>query len=436
MSELYAATNNETTYNLYNKRINYSLRVLGEGNNNVVDFNFGENLYYGRVGLNMAPIIVDKSRLTSLSYTSDEGQELQLLNFVNDIFSEMARQFTKSVMLKKIKSDDPYLSELRVFRAYQSPKVGYQNHQQRYFKTIKKYILDNNKYFSNFEEFLEILMPFLRHMVTRVPFTLPGYVKSRSCSVLESGLAVEIADLDHTNDDEKISAFINSPNWEFYVNACNTYGFRIDANIPWRIVMDIGSLEVHPYSARYGLPSRSAILTKAYRSASMEGWVKFVQNLLDLYNFCRQERFFLTEECNGAIVSTEIKTVEYTLQKLLSRTRSRKSFLKLYLYLRLYEEQPNMREEDMSSLVRDTIALCQTRKSYRPLVLYFESIINKEFDKPGSLHYRINKVDLEAFDEEANEEQPLIGEQLYDERAMDIASTRSDPDFFEDDESF
>tara|TARA_R100000664_G_C2749414_1_gene136812 strand:+ start:224 stop:1552 length:1329 start_codon:yes stop_codon:yes gene_type:complete len=407
MSEDYAQSNNETAYNLFNKKINYSLEISSQGHKNIVDFNFGERLYYGRVSRDMAPVVVNDAFLKTLPYEAPEGQKLQLLNFVNDIFVEMANQFKKSAMLGKISTKDPYLTNLQVYKAYESPQASYLHHEQMYFNNIKKYILKNQKYFTNFEEFVDILMPYLQHMVQRVRFTFAGYVKSRSCSVLASGLAIEIADLSYTNDDNKIEQFINSPNWLYFVNACNSYGFRIDANIPWRIVMDIAAPEVHEISSRYRLPNTVSILTKGYRSASMIGLSKFIEQLLRLYNFCRQGNFSLTEECKGDIITTEIKPVEYDLRKLLSTARSRKSFLKLYLYLRLYEEQPQMPEEDMSKIVRDTIEMCQSSKSYRPVSLFFESIINKEFDKIGSLHYYMNKVDLEGLEKQMNDGQAL-----------------------------
>jgi hypothetical protein len=39
--------------------------------------------------------------------------------------------------------------------------------------------------------------------------------------------------------------------------------------------------------------------------------------------------------------------------------------------------------------------------------LFFESIINKEFDKIGSLHYYMNKVDLEGLEKQMNDGQAL-----------------------------
>ena len=110
-------------------------------------------------------------------------------------------------------------------------------------------------------------------------------MKSSKCSVLNSGLALEIVDLSYTNDESKVTKFIESRNWEYYVNACNDYGFRIDRDAPWRIVMDIGASEVHKISSRYGMYSTPQILNGLYVSAGLKSVGTFGKLLWDLYFF-------------------------------------------------------------------------------------------------------------------------------------------------------
>ena len=74
-----------------------------------------------------------------------------------------------------------------------------------------------------------------------------------------SGLAVEIAAIDASNDDEKINLFTKSKNWEFYLNACRSYGFMVDQMAPWRLVADIGSSEMIKYARRYGMTATDTV---------------------------------------------------------------------------------------------------------------------------------------------------------------------------------
>ena len=65
--------------------------------------------------------------------------------------------------------------------------------------------------------------------------SMPAYTKSTRNSLTNTGLCIELADVDYDNDEQKVSDFVNSKNWEFYVNTCNSYGFMIDTNTPWRL---------------------------------------------------------------------------------------------------------------------------------------------------------------------------------------------------------
>ena len=92
--------------------------------------------------------------------------------------------------------------------------------------------------FLNFDHFVEKLFPFLKKTMRLNPFTFPAFVKSGYCPINASGLVIEIAnELDHANDVKKMQDFYNSPNWEFYLNVCANFGFMVDRNNPWRLVL-------------------------------------------------------------------------------------------------------------------------------------------------------------------------------------------------------
>jgi len=93
---------------------------------------------------------------------------------------------------------------------------------------------------ANQKQFAKELMLFFESTVNRYPVTYPAFIKSKYCPISVSGLAIEVADLDFNNDDAKIEQFIKSNNWEFYLNACASYGFMVDSRMPWRLVADIG----------------------------------------------------------------------------------------------------------------------------------------------------------------------------------------------------
>ena len=123
-------------------------------------------------------------------------------------------------------------------------------------------------------------MPMLENAIDRQPFTYTGFIKSRNCTVMNTGLAIEIADLEYTNDVEKIANFRQSMNWEYFVNTCDTYGFMVDYNVPWRIVADIGSDAMLEAARQRGFSNVESILTQAYGKASIRNLRFFSARLL------------------------------------------------------------------------------------------------------------------------------------------------------------
>ena len=227
MSFLYNESNDESTVDLYRKRLIYRARLIERYGDyaNLTDFNRGEKFFYGRVNRLFIPLTYNNGiPLKTFNSAINPTSDFQAANFVVDAFEDLARQFEKCSMTQKISPNDRFLSNLRVHKAYQEPDLLYSDHLQIHFNAIAADFSSKNVKVKNFDEFIRQLNKRVAKSAPTVPFTQTAYMKSRRCSILSTGLAVEIADLDVTNDDEKVTQFIESPNWEFYLNACRSYG--------------------------------------------------------------------------------------------------------------------------------------------------------------------------------------------------------------------
>ena len=70
--------------------------------------------------------------------------------------------------------------------------------------------------------------------------TRTSYYLSNNVSSLNSGLSIEIADLDPSDNSDK-QLILDSDNFNFYRQAAINAGFVIDKNIPWRLNFDLSS---------------------------------------------------------------------------------------------------------------------------------------------------------------------------------------------------
>jgi hypothetical protein len=234
------------------------------------------------------------------------------------------------------------------------------------------------------------------------PFTFPAFVKSRKSPINSSGLVIEIADLNPINDNEKFLSFITSKNWDFYLNACRSYGFMVDQNVPWRLIADIGSEEMLKYARNYNLNSVDEILAFCYEPADYRYYLNFSQNLLDTYNLLVPRSIIKKIECNNKIQVKIEKPKKYSNTESLLMKYNKKQIINLYCNFRFSEEERHYTDNQKKLLIKDTISISKIRGESVAIQM-FEREINKTFDYQGSLGYYIQKS-------EVREQEEIFGE--------------------------
>ena len=387
--------NNESTLLLFNKRIVYkndAKNSVSSEYENLMDFT-AEKYLYGRVNRRFTPIYVTSTfgnNLKQFKSTNAQQNGVRALNFVVDAFNDMLQQFQKCAMTGKIATDDPYLSTLKVYKAYQDPQVLYNNYKQRYRGLIKQIADSQENKIENFDQFTNLMQQRASSKGKQEPITFPAFVKSRVCPLTVSGLVIEIADLDATNDQQKSDVFLNSKNWQFFVNAAKTYGFMIDQHVPWRLVADIGSSTMIQYARRYGATSTDGILARYYRPAYSPYANNFSSELLDVYNTVKPTNIQYFEECNGRTIARNKKPKTYSNVQRLTEQYESSYFLQFYCRTRFYEEESNFTENQKALMIDDVVEISQ-RVNTTTALRQFELILNKTFDYQGSLSYYINK---------------------------------------------
>jgi hypothetical protein len=403
MSFFYKEKNNESTMDLFNKRVIYKseLRKYSSDYSNIVNFSYGEKLLYGRVNRTFVPIQIEVPNISLKGFKS-VAQPAQGIKFVVDAFEALALQFRRCALTGKIDAEDPYLSNLLVYKAYQSPNKIYKTYRGIYFSTLAANFKVDKLNVKNFDEFIYELSRLLKRPTQTVPFTQTAFIKSRRCPINVSGLAVQIADLDPVSDEEKINSFVNSKNWEFYVNACRSYGFMIDEDMPWRLVADIGSSAMIEYAVPYGVTKTDIILHSIYQSSHISYFARFKYDLLRLYNMAKEDTIIETEDCGSTTITTITTLViptSYTIEQI-DRLYSDIYFLKLYFKIRFWEDESSYTEAEKEKLVNDCVQIYRSKGTNKALYV-FEKIINKPFDYRGSMSY-ISKQ-IEAMSDAATE---------------------------------
>jgi len=388
MSEFYAESNKENARDLFEKRIIYRSKVSNSIDYpNLVDFNFGEKFLYGRVNRVFVPMILNMGALPLQKIKS--AKNLSVVNFVADAFNDLKLQFDKALTRGQIDTSDQYLGTLIAYKAWEDSAARYSTYVASYFDSMAGAIRSKNIKIKNFDEFIVEYKTLIKVSGHRLPFTKPAFIKGRVCPISCSGLAIEIADLDAANDVDKVEKFINSKNWEFYVNLCNSYGFMVDRFVPWRIVADIGSATMVKYAARRGFTTTDMILNVGYAPAHRKYFQDFKYYFLNLYDASKPNPFMETEECEGMTISNLVTPQTYSIDRF-SELYSEEYFLKLYFETRFIEEESSFENFEKEILVDDCLEIYQSGGTANALAV-FERILNKPFDYRGSLSYIIEQ---------------------------------------------
>ena len=392
MSDFFKKSNSESTLDLYFKSLNYKFEMENPTYGNLKNFYLAEKYMYGRVNRWYVPMEVDSPRApmgTLNQVNKNNGSGFQVLKFVAQAYNELEQQFRVKTMSGHINASDPYLSALDIQTAYTPPRTLYQNYLSSIKKSFMDYCVSNNVYITNFSLLITYLSDFISKTKREVSFTYPAFIKSTKCPMSATGLVIELATIASDDDDAKIVSFKNSPNWEFYLNACRSYGFSVDANIPWRLVADIGSSEMVNYARNIpqcSYMSTDGILGLAYTPAHKQYFQNFRNILMSFYMAAsrpRLERDYAQEyEC---IVKQSLTQPERYTNELYTQVFDDLAMLELYMNIRLIEETECALTAHQKQRLQGDIRNLALVRSIEDAVDIFESIIGQTYNYSGSL---------------------------------------------------
>ena len=244
MTNIPSANNNSTTKELYNSRVLYD--YLYDQTNRQFDLWY-EMPLYGKVDELGRVVYPKESFLEIVSKDSDENTVL-CLNYVSEAFKKMRLHYETLYLDGYLDTRSDYFQKtLQPFKGWNSPALKYQDNQQALYESFFNDVLENvleTEDIKDFNSFTVILLEYIKN--TKQPFTRVGFHESNNTTVNNTGLAIEIYEGEY-GDDSLAYELVNDNNFEIFQELCGRYGFRIDRNIPWRIVSNFNSKNSEPF---------------------------------------------------------------------------------------------------------------------------------------------------------------------------------------------
>ena len=97
----FKGNNNSNTIRTALERSRYKLSAFNDSDVQVMDFNFAERTFYGRVNRQIDPVIANENFIVNL-YNQNTG----VMNFVADQFKEMYIRYSNALNLSLINKED------------------------------------------------------------------------------------------------------------------------------------------------------------------------------------------------------------------------------------------------------------------------------------------------------------------------------------------
>ena len=373
MASKFLATNRKKSRELFEQRQTYKLEAFQPKPGAVVqnqalkDFWQNDNSYYGRLDLESRVVIPKYSRLRNLKASDDTT--LYALDFVADAWRHLKETADNKIregclpLENRDGTEEVYIGPFEPVRAY-SDLVGiYKQNMKTYLAVFEDRLARQNRYKEvlDFGDFLRAFSYFMLNAGQgRLLYTLSNTAISPYGSVLNSGLAIHIADLDAGQDPVKEDDFINNPRLIFYKNIAQEYGFYIDRNVPWRMVANLGSPIMEKYIIER-FPGYSGLesLFEEYYDHATDLDLELIKNgMLNSYNsFAARRRFEVVENKRGACKTTTTARRETMTREAMEEIYGNDYWLTLYITFRNLESSLNYEKAALDKIIKNAIDL-------------------------------------------------------------------------------
>lgn len=389
MSDFKGKNKTKSTEVLFNQRAHYKTKAFQDMqeniSKNIKDFNFVERAQYGRVDTAFNTVYPNRSDLKRLKNPDKQARIYSCQNFVADAFERFVAKMKQAVVFGNCPKDHPYLTEIKVYGAYQDPYGLYNEYMEDLLDSFVDQI--NEKTILTFDDWTNQFLFFCKRNGAKFPITFSGFQRTDKSNIFTSGLAISISDLKADDDTKKQEFFLDYPAIDFYINAAKQYGFYIDSDMPWVLVADLNSPAMSLYTKKYDLSTVNQIFSENYTLCYEED-IRLLRSLLETsYN-----EFIYANPYNTELDTSKCKTkININNKKIINNNINNKYYINIYIQLRNIEEYNILTVADIQRLKEKAIFFEKKLDMSRSI-----SYINNQFNqmvlsRPGGMNDLLNK---------------------------------------------
>ena len=259
------ADNGMGSKTLYEARAFYRDEVYPEDQVTPLDYWYKRPLY-GKIDRNMNFVsLLEGGTLAPVTSASP----VFVVDFAADAYQDFYNEYINLTVEEDRVTD---LIPSKGWASFENTYKTYMDGKKEFF--ISTLLKRNRKSIFTFSDFVEIYLAHVREFGEELPVTKSGFVVSNINTPFTSGLVIEVEKKSHSDDFTK-QALVRNPNFLFYANRAAMFGFYVDKNAPWRLIVNVSSPKMQKYMEEYGV---------VYRPGSASDFFSFV--FFGIFIFC------------------------------------------------------------------------------------------------------------------------------------------------------
>jgi hypothetical protein len=354
------------------------------------------NALFGIVDKNLNVIYPIQEKIFMKEIPSGDNKPKLIMDFVADAFNEMNSYLKTGVMINKM-SQKSVFYDLKCYSGLADLNSIVQETQNDYASKFVKIISSERDFSSKITDAKTFNKKFIEYLLNWIkkdsPVTKSSIILSANFFNQINGLTIDIAKDKGDDDKLKYEKYFLDKDFNVFVDACKRFGFLIDSNIPWRIIPDFNSPAMKErignhvgYMIRYGFSDLNDLFSKRYN-------VVFYEELDYLKNFfynsyralIKESPYYQKDLKNMSVCQISennfLSRPDVTLEEY-KKTFSDLYWIRVYVYLRNYEEKRNLKQQDFENIVREASNYLKANKKE-----YAMAYVNNFFKKFKNVYY-------------------------------------------------
>ena len=321
---------------------------------------------YGKVDEKGFSVVPRVKRLTQVAASKDETY--YLLDIVAASFEKMKDHYDRLILQGKIDATDPFLGKLEIHNACVNNIDKYNSYLKKQTEYFNRQFVKTDSEIPDYKSHEMKMRDYVDFLTSNSkPFTMSEYVVSRMNFPTQTGLALQVAAEDASEDGMKYANFYESVNFPIFQKVAYRYGFRVDKNCPWTLYYDISSPYAIKEQSSQGIYTLTEFFNRFYVKVFDFEVDTLVEKMSSLYDIYRE---YDSEYTHMICQNKSVKKMREVVTPAVLRQRYDMShWIRLYAYIRATETFKKWNQQTFDRIVREVIAVHTYRSEHQAIAM-------------------------------------------------------------------